>query len=78
MRKQKKIKQVLVRKYHDWPFQEAEIEEGAKMFGFQRLSSVVMIDNTSKNKKLTDEYNRLHAEHEKLRAKMDKILDKMK
>jgi hypothetical protein len=75
---EKKMKRVLVREYSDWPFSLKEIEEGAKMVGGQRITSVVIYDLTEDNKKLALEYNELHKQIEELKDKQHKLKNQMK
>lgn len=75
---EKKLKKVLVREYPDWPFSLKEIEEGAKMVGSQRVSSVLIYDFTEDNKKLAVEYNELHKKIEELQDQQNKLKNQMK
>ena len=79
MGKQKEIKtkKVIVRPYYDWPFAFNEIEENAKMYGTQRLSSVLIVDDTEENHILALEYNKIHESIINLKNKSKDIIGKM-
>lgn len=71
-------KEVLLKQYNDFPFHIVEIEVGAKMYQNQRVSSVYMFDNTTENRKLAIEHNKLLKELEDLKGQIRDVQNKMK
>ncbi len=78
MKKEKKLIKVLIKRYFDFPWEAHTIEEGAKMFGIQRISSVYVVDDTVENRKLAIEHNAVLSEMDKLKDKIKELSNQMK
>ena len=64
--------------YYDFPFLTGELEEGKKMFGTQRLTSLTWAEYKPEHDVLIKEHNQLLKEIEERFSRMKDIANKIK